>query len=194
MQCNRNTCLSIGKLQAPNYIKSCSHLVWNVHQAEDNTFCLGRKKLFSITNSFRNCSADLAKQLLGMEIWTIKQVFSISELRNLPPKQSRNVRDSLQSCVIRPGIYQVQKVQTKYSDSNTPHGIISVSKLPLQGRAPFHTVAFPSQQKPGKTCRCFPLWCSHPTRQATVELLGFAETVCAPNLNAYSCCCRTVCL
>lgn len=110
MQCNRSTCLSIGKLQVLNYIKLYFHLVWNLHQPEDNTFCFRRKKLFSITNSFRNCSTDLAKQLLGIEIWTIKQVFSVSKLRHLPPKQYSNVTDSLQCCASRSGIYQVQKL------------------------------------------------------------------------------------
>ena len=110
MQCNRSTCLSIGKLQVPNYIKLSFHLVWNLHQAEDNTFCCRRKKLFSITNSFRNCSADRAKQLLGMEIWTIKQAFSVSKLKNPPPKQYSNIGEFLQCYASRPGVYQVQKL------------------------------------------------------------------------------------
>lgn len=89
MKCNHNTCLSIGKLQVPNYIKSCPHLIWNLHQAEDNTFCFRRKNLFSFTNSFRNCSVDLAKQLLGIESWMTKQVISIAVLRNPPSRQCK---------------------------------------------------------------------------------------------------------
>lgn len=74
-QCNCSTCLSIGKLQVPDYIQLYFHLAWNLHQTEDNTFCFRRKELFSITNSFRNCSANSAKQLLDMDFSTGKQDF-----------------------------------------------------------------------------------------------------------------------
>lgn len=46
-----------------------------------------------------------------MQMWTIKQVFSVSKF---PPKQYNNVRDSLHYSASRSGIYKVQELLAKY--------------------------------------------------------------------------------